>query len=163
MAIYRCLDADRLRFVAGVDEDPLPPAVGFVGAGWGVGRILSGRPLKKADRRWGVWDGGVMSWKATDLCENEARPQAADLNVTFNQYGQRSPDDRRQVSSPVPVELAAWTTAGELDYWVRDQSEWWGRVRQPDGHHVWIRAMDLRRAPGIGKGAQIEVVQLLRR
>ena len=83
-----------------------------------------------------------MSWKATDLCENEARPQAADLNVTFNQYGQRSPDDRRQVSSPVPVELAAWTTAGELDYWVRDQSEWWGRVRRQtairSGFVLWI-------------------------
>jgi len=31
-----------------------------------------------------------MSWKATDLSENEARQQAADLNVVFNQYGQRT-------------------------------------------------------------------------
>jgi hypothetical protein len=51
---------------------------------------------------WGIWDGGVMSWKATDLSENEAKRQAADLNVTFKQYGQRNGDDRRQVSPPVP-------------------------------------------------------------
>jgi hypothetical protein len=42
----------------------------------------------------------------------------------------------------VPVELAAWTTAGELDYWVRDQSEWWGRVRRQtaitSGFVLWI-------------------------
>jgi hypothetical protein len=30
-----------------------------------------------------------MSWRATDLSENEAKQQAADKNVIFNQYGQR--------------------------------------------------------------------------
>ena len=30
---------------------------------------------------WGIWDGGVMSWRATDLAEDEAHQQAADLNV----------------------------------------------------------------------------------
>jgi hypothetical protein len=30
-----------------------------------------------------------MSWRATDLAEDDARLQAADLNVTFNQYRQR--------------------------------------------------------------------------
>jgi hypothetical protein len=33
----------------------------------------------------GIWDGGVMSWRATDLAEDDARQQAADFNVTFNQ------------------------------------------------------------------------------
>ena len=33
--------------------------------------------------------------------------------------------------------------AGELDYWVSDRSEWWGRVRGLDGHPAWIRAADL--------------------
>jgi len=93
---------------------------------------------------WSIWDGGVMGYRATDLSENEAKQQAADLNVTFNQYGQRKADDRRQVKPPVPVESATWTAAGELDYWVRDRGEWWGRVRGPGGHHVWIRAADLR-------------------
>jgi hypothetical protein len=94
---------------------------------------------------WGIWDGGVMSWRATDLSENDAKQQVADLNVTFNQYGQRNADDRRQVSPPIPVQAATWTAVGELDYWVRERSEWWGRVRGPDGYHSWIRAADLRR------------------
>ena len=95
---------------------------------------------------WGIWDGGVMSWKATDLSENEAKLQAADLNVTFNQYGQRNAEDRREVKKPFPVESATWSATGELDYWVRDGCEWWGRVRGPKGHLIWIGAVDLRRA-----------------
>jgi len=96
---------------------------------------------------WGVWDGGVMSWKATDLSENDAKQQAADLNVTFNQYGQRNAEDRPEVSPPAPVDSATWTAAGELDYWVRERFEWRGRVRSPNGRHIWIKAADLRRAP----------------
>ena len=57
-----------------------------------------------------------MSWRATDLAEDDARQQAADLNVTFNQYGQRDQADRREVSPPIEVESATWSTAGDLDY-----------------------------------------------
>jgi hypothetical protein len=96
---------------------------------------------------WGLWDGGVMSWRSTDLAENEAKRQAADLNVTFNQYGQREAKDRREVSPPIVVESATWTAAGELDYWVRERFEWWGRIRAPDGQYVWVKASDLRQAP----------------
>jgi hypothetical protein len=32
---------------------------------------------------WGIWDGGVMSWRATDLAEDQAHQQAADLNVIY--------------------------------------------------------------------------------
>jgi hypothetical protein len=53
---------------------------------------------------------------------------------------------RREVQPPIPVESAEWSTAGVLDYWVREAMEWLGRVRGPDGHHVWIRASDLRQA-----------------
>jgi len=95
---------------------------------------------------WGLYDGGVMTWLATDLSENEAKQQAADRNVLFDQWGQREESERRQVSPPIQVESATWTAAGELDYWVREKQEWWGRVRGPDGHHVWIRAADLRQA-----------------
>ena len=99
---------------------------------------------------WGLYDGGVMSWLATDLSENEAKQQAADRNVIFDQWGQRDESERRQVSPPIQVESATWTAAGELDYWVREKQEWWGRVRGPDGHHVWIKASDLRPAEEAG-------------
>jgi hypothetical protein len=95
---------------------------------------------------WGMWDGGVMSWRATDLAEDDARQQAADLNVTFNQYGQRDQADRKEVSPPIEVESATWSAAGDLDYLVKERQEWWGRVRRQDLHHVWIRAVDLRTA-----------------
>jgi len=95
---------------------------------------------------WGLYDGGVMSWLATDLSENDAKQQAADRNVIFNQWGQRDEDERREVKPPVPVESASWTAAGELDYWVRERAEWWGRVRCPDGDFVWIRSAELRPA-----------------
>ncbi len=42
--------------------------------------------------------------------------KAADLNVVFDQYGQRNDADRREVRPPVPVEAATWQAAGELDY-----------------------------------------------
>jgi len=74
---------------------------------------------------WGLYDGGVMSWLATDLSENEAKQQAADRNVIFDQWGQRQENERRPVDPPVEVESATWTAAGELDYWVREKQEWW--------------------------------------
>ena len=92
---------------------------------------------------WGIWDGGVMGWRSTDLAEEDARQQAAELNVTFNQYGQRDHADRREVSPPIEVESVTWSAAGDLDYLVKERQEWSGRVRLPDRHHVWIRAVDL--------------------
>lgn len=85
-----------------------------------------------------------MTWRGTDYSENEAKQRAADQNVMFDQYGDRDPNERREVQPPVPVESATWSTAGELDYWVRECFEWWGRVRGSDGQLMWIRAVDLR-------------------
>jgi hypothetical protein len=36
--------------------------------------------------------------------------------------------DRREVNPQVPVEIASWTRAGQLDWWVKERREWWGRV-----------------------------------
>jgi hypothetical protein len=69
----------------------------------------------------GIWDGGVMSWHATELAEDDARQQAADLNVTFNQYGQRDQADRREVSPPIEVESAARSAVCDLDYLVNER------------------------------------------
>jgi hypothetical protein len=56
--------------------------------------------------------------------------------------------DRREVDPPVPVDAATWSTAGQLDWWVKERQEWWGRVRGADGRQRWIRAVDLRPASG---------------
>ena len=95
---------------------------------------------------WGVWDGEVMGWRGTNLAENEAKQRAADMNVMFDQYGNRDPNERREVQPPILVEAGIWSPVGDLDYWVRDRFEWWGRVRGSDGQRVWIRAADLRQA-----------------
>jgi hypothetical protein len=73
-----------------------------------------------------------MGWRVTDLAEHEAHQQAADLNVTFNQYGQRDQTDRIEVNPPIEVQSATWSAAGQLDWWVKERREWWSRVRGPD-------------------------------
>ena len=54
--------------------------------------------------------------------------------------------DRREVDPPIQVETATWSTAGQLDWWVKERQQWWGRVRGADGRQRWIRAVDLRPA-----------------
>jgi hypothetical protein len=54
--------------------------------------------------------------------------------------------DRRVVDPPIPVDVATWSTAGQLDWWVKERQEWLGRVRGADGRQRWIEAVDLRPA-----------------
>ena len=42
---------------------------------------------------------------------------------------QHAAADRREVDPPIQVEIAMWSNAGQLDYWVKERKEWWGRVR----------------------------------
>jgi hypothetical protein len=56
--------------------------------------------------------------------------------------------DRREVDPPIQVDTATWSKAGQLDWWVKERQEWWGRVRGADGRQRWIRAVDLRPASG---------------
>jgi hypothetical protein len=42
------------------------------------------------------------------------------------------------------VQVATWSSAGQLDWWEKDRQEWWGRVRGADGRQRWIKAADLR-------------------
>ena len=40
--------------------------------------------------------------------------------------------DRRAVDQPEPVDVATWSHAGQLDWWVKERQEWWDRVRGAD-------------------------------
>jgi hypothetical protein len=99
---------------------------------------------------WGIWDGGVMSWRATDLAEDDARQQAADLNVTSTSTGNATKPIAEKSARRSRWSQPTWSAAGDLDYLVKERQEWWGRVRRPDRHHVWIRAVDLRAAKELG-------------
>jgi hypothetical protein len=37
---------------------------------------------------------------------------------------QRAEADRREVDPPIQVETARWSTAGQLDWWVKERQEW---------------------------------------
>jgi hypothetical protein len=65
-----------------------------------------------------------------------------------NQYGEA---DRREVDPPIQVEMATWSKAGQLDWWVKERRprlEWFGRVRGADGKQRWVKAVDLRPVSG---------------
>jgi hypothetical protein len=61
----------------------------------------------------------------------------------------RAEADRREVDPPIQVDTAAWSKAGQLDWWVKERREWWGRARC-GGRQRWIRAVDLRQAEESG-------------
>jgi hypothetical protein len=35
--------------------------------------------------------------------------------------------DRREVDPPIEVEMASWSPGGQLDWWVKERREWFGR------------------------------------
>jgi hypothetical protein len=40
----------------------------------------------------------------------------------------------RRVDPPIEVQTATWSPGGQLDWWVKDRREWWGRARgRPSG------------------------------
>jgi hypothetical protein len=70
------------------------------------------------------------------------------MDLSGNNLQQIAEADRREVDPPIQVETATWLKAGQLDWWVKERQEWWGRVRGADGRQRWIRAVDLRPASG---------------
>jgi len=67
------------------------------------------------------------------------------MDLDPSQYGEAN---RRAVDPPIPVEVATWSKAGQLDWWVKERQQWLGRVRGVDGKQRWIKASDLRRPSG---------------
>jgi hypothetical protein len=70
------------------------------------------------------------------------------MNLSDDEVQHRAEADRREVDPPIEAETATWAKAGQLDWWVKERQEWWGRIRGSDGHQRWIRAVDLRPASG---------------
>ena len=68
------------------------------------------------------------------------------MDFSEDDLERRAAADRREVDPPIQVETAMWSTAGQLDWWVKERQEWWGRVRGADGLQRWIKAADLRPA-----------------
>ena len=63
------------------------------------------------------------------------------IDLDPSQYGEA---DRREVDPPVEVEAATWAAGGTLDWWVKEhrpRTEWYGRVRGPDGRQQWIKPL----------------------
>jgi hypothetical protein len=52
----------------------------------------------------------------------------------------------RSATFNISVETATWSRAGQLDWWVKERQEWWGRVRGADSRQRWIRGVDIRPA-----------------
>jgi hypothetical protein len=70
------------------------------------------------------------------------------MELSDDELEQHAAADRREVDPPIQVEVATWSKAGQLDWWVKERREWLGRVRGADGQQRWIRAADLRPATG---------------
>jgi hypothetical protein len=71
--------------------------------------------------------------------------------MRFDDLEQIGPEDRCEVNPPIEVDVATWSAAGALDWWVKERREWFGRVRGPDGRQKWIKAADLRPAKDVGE------------
>jgi hypothetical protein len=56
--------------------------------------------------------------------------------------------DRHAVDPPIEVQAATWSPGGQLDSWVKDRQEWFGRVRGANGRQRWVKAADMRPASG---------------
>jgi hypothetical protein len=70
------------------------------------------------------------------------------MDLSDDDLKQFAEADRRSVDPPIEVQAATWSPGGQLDWWVKERLEWWGRVRGANGRQRWIRAVDLRPASG---------------
>ena len=48
------------------------------------------------------------------------------------------------------MDAATWSAEGQLDYWVKERREWFGRARGRDGRQVWIKAAGFGRRKSAG-------------
>jgi len=62
------------------------------------------------------------------------------MELTDDDLQQLAEADQRE------VQVATWSSAGQLDWWVKERLERFGRVRGKDRRQRWIKAADLRPA-----------------
>ena len=62
------------------------------------------------------------------------------MELTDDDLQQLAEADQRE------VQVATWSSAGQLDWWVKERLEWFGRVRGKDRRQRRIKAADLRPA-----------------
>jgi hypothetical protein len=70
------------------------------------------------------------------------------MDLSGDELRQHAEPDRREVDPPIQVETATRRKLAQIDWWVKDRHEWWGRVCGADGRQRWIRAVDLRSVSG---------------
>jgi hypothetical protein len=66
------------------------------------------------------------------------------MDLSDDDLQRRSEADRRVVDPPVEVQAAMWVPGGQLDWWVKERQQWFGRARGVNGRQRWVRAADLR-------------------
>jgi hypothetical protein len=64
------------------------------------------------------------------------------MDLSDDDVEQINEADRRVVDPPIEVDKATWSKAGQLDWWVKERQEWFGRIRGADGCQRWIKAVD---------------------
>jgi hypothetical protein len=95
------------------------------------GSTTVGRSGHRISRAGGLWSGSYSSpnsssdW-VTSLMHGFFRRESQCMGLDPSQY---SAADRREVDPPIAVETATWSNAVQLDWWVKERQEWWGRVR----------------------------------
>jgi len=63
------------------------------------------------DNDWSIWDNAANGQRGSGLSEQQARAEAADLELQYDAHGYRPPETVRRVDPPVPVERA-WQPVG---------------------------------------------------
>jgi hypothetical protein len=106
------------------------------------------QPADDGSGTFGVWDGSVHGWRQRGLPDEEQALQAAsDLEIQYDAHGPRNPDSVRRFKVPKAADRATDWQSGEVDVWIRQDGEWFGRFRGEDKRVRWVSGKDLRAAP----------------
>jgi hypothetical protein len=92
---------------------------------------------------------GSSRWVAKQVGRFPNRSRRSSNSASTWRVSSSGPTSRSiEVDPPVQVEIARWSKAGQLDWWVKECQQWLGRVRGADDRRRWIRASDLRPVSG---------------